>query len=105
MADFLLPVTQVKHLFRLATPISHGLRFLVCDSQNQNQQTEMLKEGVNNRNKKMGVCQMGDHLSLITKPLEKLWQVHSLKRDHSLPQLLSWQVSQVARKPTLRLLF
>ena len=39
--------SQVSHLFRLAIPISHGLRFLVCDSRNQNQQTEMLKKGVN----------------------------------------------------------
>ena len=38
--------SQPSHLFRLATPISPGFHFLVYDSQNQNQQTEMLKKDV-----------------------------------------------------------
>ena len=36
--------------FQTSNPISSGLRFLVCDNQNQNQQTEMLKKGVNSAN-------------------------------------------------------
>ena len=42
----------------------------------------------------MGIC----YLSLLTKPLNKLWLVHSFKTDQSplpLPQLFSWQVFQV----------
>ena len=51
------------------------LCFPVCD--NRNQQTEMLKKGVNSttETRKMGIC----HLSLITKPLDKLcvWSILS----------------------------
>ena len=39
--------SQLSHLFRLATPSLPGSASLVCDNQNQNQQTIMLKKGVN----------------------------------------------------------
>ena len=38
---------QVSKLFRLTISISPGLHFLVCNRQNQTQQTEMLKKDVN----------------------------------------------------------
>ena len=46
------------------------LHFLVCDSQSQNQQAEILKKGVNggNNQKKMGVSHTTG--SLITKLLD-----------------------------------
>ena len=47
MANFVLPVTLSSTTFS----DSSGLRFIVCDNRNQNQQTEMLKKGVNSTTK------------------------------------------------------
>ena len=51
IANFVLPVTLSSATFsppfQTSNPIIPGLSFLVCDNRNQNQQTEMLKKGVN----------------------------------------------------------
>ena len=89
--------SQLSHLFRLATPISSGLRFLVCDNRNQNQQTEMLKKGVNSTTEKRKWASATLVWSL--NPLDKLCVVHSFKRTPPPPPSLTYFHSKSAKIP------
>ena len=85
--------------FQTSNPISFGFRFLVCDNRNQNQQTEMLKKGVNSTTETRKWASATLVWSL-NPWISCAWSILSKgPPSPSLPHLFSWQVSQDTRKP------
>ena len=99
MANFVSPVTLSSATFQTSNPIASDLCFLVCNNQNQNQQTEMLKKGVNLTTETRKWASAALVWSL-NPWISCAWSILSKgPPSPSLPHLFSWQVSQDTRKP------
>ena len=77
--------SQLSHLFRLAIPSLPGSASSLQQPKPKPTNRNAFKRKVLTQQPKQenGICHLT--YSLITKPLDKLWLVHSFKKDYSPP--------------------